>query len=818
MEPRLEIPPCPIEDVLALERELGVSWALAQVLVRRGLSEPAAARAWMAAAEAHDPTAFGGIADAVAVVLRHVESGSQITVHGDYDADGVCSAAILVRTLRTLGATADWFLPSRTEDGYGLSAATVERLAARGTRLLVTTDCGITAVSEVAAARALGMDVVVSDHHAPRADGTLPDAPLVHPAVCGYPCADLCAAGVAYKLARALLAAAGADPAVADGDLDLVALATVADCVPLRGENRRLVRAGVAALARTPKPGLRALMRIAQVDPAALDSRAIGFRLAPRINAAGRLHRADAGLELLLTDDPDRAARIAAELDQANAERRHTETRILFEAEAQVAELGDRRAYVLWGEDWHPGVIGIAASRIAERHHRPAVLVAIAGDTATGSGRSIPAFDLLGALDACAEHLLRHGGHRAAAGCTVATDRLEAFREAFEAHAGRVLDDADLVPTERVDAVVAGDELGQALAEELAALAPFGTGNPEVSLLVPGGRLTDPRPMGEGKHLRFTLEAGGVRARAVAFGATRLPARAEDAVDATFTIELNEWGGAVEPRLVLRRARDAVGGPIEVVGEPPDFVTGVIAEVYAPLSPDGADQPSSLPTVHDPLPEATVTGVLGRTVRDRRAGGVAGTIGALVASAEPVLVVCADVSRRLTGLTARLGGFALCAWTTLERMPDVVMAYPHVVALDPPPTGGLIGRLRAGIPAQTAHLAWGDAELRFAWHVYRELHDLRQPLTAVYRALRRGDGLEAALRGDGARPRSAAVAGRLLRVLCELGLVELDRASFSAHVPPAQRTELERSPAFRCYEARRREGDRWLLSAPAAAA
>ena len=270
----------------------------------------------------------------------------------------------------------------------------------------MTVDCAITAVDEVAAARAAGLDVVVTDHHAPRADGALPDAPIVHPAVGGYPCPELCAAGVAHLLARALLEAAGMDAAAADADLDLVALATVADCVPLVDENRRLVREGLRALASTRKPGLQALMKVARVDPSGVDAGAIGFRLAPRINAAGRLHRADAGLELLLTSDVERARAIADELDRVNVERRDVETRILFEAEAQVAAAraggAEPAAYVLAADGWHPGVIGIVASRIAERHHRPAVLIALDGDEGTGSGRSIPAFDLLGGLDACA--------------------------------------------------------------------------------------------------------------------------------------------------------------------------------------------------------------------------------------------------------------------------------------------------------------------------------------------------------------------------------------------------------------------------------
>ena len=768
---RFDIAPCSMADVLALERELGVSATVAQVLVRRGLADPARAQAFLEGADAHDPSAFAGIDEAVALILGHVARGTRITVHGDYDVDGVCSTAILVRGLRALGADPDWYLPSRTEDGYGLSAATVRRLAARGTALLVTADCAITAVEEVAAARAAGMDVVVTDHHQPRADGTLPAAPIVHPRVGGYPCADLCAAGVAHKLVEALLAAAGHDPAAGSADLDLVALATVADCVPLAGENRRLVREGLRALAQTTKPGLRALMRVARVDPTALDARAIGFRLAPRINAAGRLYRADAGLELVLTPDPARAEAIAAELDNANAERRHTETRILFEAEAQVAAAGDRPAYVLAGDDWHPGVIGIVASRIAERHHRPVVLVALDGEQGTGSGRSIPAFDLLGGLDACAGLLLRHGGHRAAAGCTVARTALGAFRAAFEEHAAAVLRPEDLVPVERVDAVVAGDELGLDLAEELGRLAPFGIGNPDVSLLVPAARLADARPMGEGKHVRFTVEAGGARARAVAFGMGRLPDGADGPLDATFTLELNEWNGSVEPRLVLRHACPPEPGPIEVLGEPEDL----LALALTPAAPPVAAGPRPLPS----------------SVRDRRGGGVAGTIGALVASGERVLVVCADARLRARHLEGRLGGFSLCSWAALARDPGLAAGHDHVVALDP--CAGADGDAVLGALAATAtvHLAWGASEAAFALRVCERDLDLRPAAVALYRALRAGQPLEPSVAAGG---RAAALA---LRALTEVGVVAVDPATHAVRLPDVPPADLGQAPTFR---------------------
>jgi single-stranded-DNA-specific exonuclease len=782
VERRLDIPPAPIAEVRALERALGVSFATAQVLVRRGLGEEGAARAWLAADEAHEPSAFAGIDRAVSVVLEHVRSGSRVTIHGDYDVDGVCSTAILVRALRSLGADVDWFLPSRGEDGYGLGAATVERLAQRGTRLLITADCAITAVDEVARARARGMDVVVTDHHSVRADGALPDAPIVHPVVCGYPCPDLCAAGVAYKFARALLAGAGRDPMAADEDLDLVALATVADCVPLRGENRRLVREGLRALAASPKPGIRALLRVAQVDPSALDARSIGFRLAPRINAAGRMYRADAGLELVLTDDAERAAAIADELDHANAERRHTETRILFEAEAQVREAGEQPAYVLAGDGWHPGVIGIVASRIAERHHRPCVLIALDGAEGTGSGRSIPAFDLLGGLDAASTHLLRHGGHRAAAGCTVARSEVDAFRAAFVAHARAALAPEDLVPVERVDAVVAGDELGLALAEELERLAPFGIGNPEVSLLVPAARLADARPMGEeGRHVRFTVEAGGHRARAVAFGVGSLPQG--EVHDVTFALELNEWNGAVEPRLVLRHAQPPAPAPIALVGEPADPVAAALAELGAPLPVAGAS--SRAPGVP----------------RDRRGGGAAGTLAALVASGEPVLVACADARRRRGHLEGRLGGFALVAWHALEREPSLLSSYAHVLALDPPAAA-----TQAALIDERFTLAWGEAETAYALRGHEAAYDVRPVAAAVYRALRDGAAHASGhpLAVAVAAAPSPAAAGRALRVLDELGLVRVD--GHSARLLPAQRTDLDRSPAFRAYATRLVEG------------
>jgi single-stranded-DNA-specific exonuclease len=795
VQARLETQPYAFAAAARLSAQLGCSHVVAQVLVRRGLADPAVARAFLAAEDRHALAEWPGLADAAARIHGHVERGSRITVHGDYDVDGICSTAILVRALRTLGANVDWYLPSRIDDGYGLARATVEKLAGRGTQLLITVDCAVTAVEEVAAAIARGMDVVVTDHHSPRADGVLPDAPLVHPRINGYPCADLCAAGVAHKLAQALLAHAGEDPALAEEDLDLVALATVADVVPLQGENRRLVRAGLRALASTHKVGLRALMDVARVDPSGLDESAIGFRLGPRLNASGRLYRADAGLELLLTEDRERAKAVAAELDLVNTERRDVETRIRFEAEALVAEHPEGNALVLAAEGWHPGVIGIVASRIAERHFRPTVLIALDGEEGSGSGRSIPAFDLLGGLHAGSAHLLRYGGHKAAAGLTIARSNVESFRAAFLEHAAAVLGPDDLVPEVRIDAIAQGDALSLDLAEELQALAPFGQGNPPVSLLVPAAHLTDPCALGEnGRHVRFTLSAGGARSRCVQFGnGSTLPVAPDEPADAAVRLEIDRYNGAVSPKLVLRRAQRCRPRTIDVLGEA-EFAPGLQRE----LDRDLQERPSMRFSQ--------------RTARDLRGTGIAGLLADLVATGEPVLAVVAHAPHRARALSERVGGFALVSWAALCDEPQLAVPYVHVVALDPPTC--------EAHPAGEGwtHMAWGTPELDFALRIHEWDFALRDPLTAVYRALKAANGAsgevtEQLLRGEGPQPRSAALAGRLVRVLTELGLASFDRAGQG--LKPAenpQRTQLERSAAYTAYQRRLEDGRRFLTN------
>ncbi|MFZ0976499.1 MAG: DHHA1 domain-containing protein, partial [Solirubrobacteraceae bacterium] len=477
----------------------------------------------------------------------------------------------------------------------------------------------------------------------------------------------------------------------------------------------------------------------------------------------------------------------------------------VWEAEAQVAELGERRAYVLAGEDWHPGVVGIVASRIVEHHHRPVVVVALDGDVGSGSARSITGFDLLGALHATAEHLERYGGHRAAAGMTLRRGRIDGFRRAFEDHAEAVLPDELLIVRERVDAIASGCELGLDLAEELELLEPCGMGNPRSRLLVPGARLRDPRPMGDGRHLRFVVGSGGINARAVSFGCDgKLGVEPDEPVDATFRLERNFWNGAVEPRLVLGHARPCAPEAIEVLGEPEDYLAAALDAREAALDSRGVEG----------HPAPAVPGK--RTILDRRGHSPLAVLRDAVAAGGEVLGVCSDAPRRLSGLSARVGGFALISYHALERDPEIAEQFVHLVALDPPASSRARQLLAGG--GGFAHLAWGEPELRFAQQMHELEYGLRASLVAFYRALRlrgrvTGQELEHLLRGDGPHARPARLAARLVKVLAELELVSLDRDLPALAIAGAAPTALERSPAYRVYAQQYEDGRQFLSSA-----
>jgi single-stranded-DNA-specific exonuclease len=835
-------------EARSLIEALDLSEPVAVTLVRRGYRTVAEARAFLDADERHGPLEFGRMGEVVELIREAIAGGRTITVHGDYDCDGVCSTAILVRALRELGAICDWYIPDRLRDGYGLTTEGVERLATRGTGLLLTTDCGVGCADEVAAARRIGVDVIVTDHHEP--GDRLPDCPVLHPRLSGYPCPELCATGVAYKLAAALLG-----PDQVERELDLVALATVADLVPLRGENRALVRAGLAVARRAGRPGLRALCRAAGVESVRMDEGDLAFRLAPRINAAGRLYRADAGVELMLTEDRERAAAIAAELDDANRERRDAERAVLDAAERARRELTQEvaaaPALVLSGEGWHAGVVGIAASRLVERHWVPVVLIGVdAEGRGRGSGRAIPGFDLLGALDACGEHLSRYGGHRAAAGLEIEAGRIDAFRQAFAAHAREVLGDRELIRTEGIDAVVGGESLGHDVAEQLGRLGPFGMGNPGVRLLVPSARLCDVRPMGEDdKHARFRLESGSRSALGVAFGVNGNLAehRHAEPLDVSVELELNEWQGAVSPRVVLGELYP--GSPDEALAETPqpddgEWINRLDAEREAPLD---AWPPTA-------LSEATDAGARREAIDRRGASGVA-TVAAVASSGGAVLVLCADALRRRAlveraAAPARFGGgtraiasgrladdasrdaitmvgetgtgVVLADWAALERNPRMASEFEHVVIVDPAPFRHLERAASAG--PGFLHVAWGKAEVELALRVHSEEWPDRPAVEGLYRSLRSAasdpsshvealglDRLRELLHGPGRYARSPEVAARRLRLLEELGAVAWEASATARRIlVVSSEGNLDELETFVAYRERYEEGRQFL--------
>ena len=832
-------------EARAIALALEIAEPVAVTLVRRGYRTVTDARRFLDAADDHDPFEFDSMTGISARLLAAAEAGTRITVHGDYDVDGVCSTAILVSTLRELGADCDWYIPDRLGDGYGLTVAGVEALANRGTGLLVTVDCGIACAEEVGAAHRAGMEVIVTDHHQP--GDVLPDCPILHPALSDYPFAELCATGVAYKLACALR---GAD-AVAR-DLDLVALATVADLVPLRGENRALVRRGLAEARRARRPGLRALMAVASVQPERLDEGDIAFRLAPRINAAGRLYRADAGVELMLTTDESRATAIAQELESANRERRRVEDEVLTGAERALRELpseqADAAALVIAGEGWHPGVIGIVASRLVERHWRPVILIGLDGEgRGRGSGRSVPGFDLLEGLRACDEYLLRYGGHRAAAGVEISADRIAAFREAFVAHTEGVLTDAVDLAAEPMDAVVGGESLGHDVAEQLQRLGPFGLGNPAVNWLVPSATLTDVRPMGEGeRHARFSLRSGPRRALGVAFGANgEVSSVADSPVDVSVRLELNEFNGAVAPRVVLA---DLYPADATVVGESDSEETIPEIEFWQRLDAEREADLSAWPP-RDLV--ATIAGP-GRELVDRRGASGIATVAALASSGETILVLCADALRRrelveravrparfgggevavvsgrlsrdhvaaaLQGLRAAGSGVALADWSALGAAPGLGEGFVHIVIVDPAPFAHLEDIARAGCGYLHTLCSQRDTELSL--RALAEDWPQRETLAWHFRALQRAAGGEslaaadahATLSGAGhPYPRAPEVAARYVRVLEEVGLVRWhgSGAQRSLGVVSSEGIDLGQSPAFRAYGERLEEGKRWL--------
>ena len=496
----------------------------------------------------HDPFGFLSMDKAVARLARAVREQELIFIHGDYDVDGICSTTILTRVIRGLGGKAMPFIPRRIEDGYDLSDAGVDAAMAASAKVVVTCDCGTGAVAPIARLCGSGIDVIVTDHHLP--SGDLPDClAILNPKRIGdgYPDKDLAAVGVTFKLGLALARELGASDNFVWAMLDLVALATVADVAPLRGENRVFVRYGLKMLAETRNIGMRALLRASGLDGKQLTAGRIGFILAPRLNAAGRLGHAIRGVELLLTDDEHQANIIARELEELNQRRQDIDRATLEQARERVLamDLDEMFSIVLADDNWHPGVIGIVASRLVEEFGRPAVLIALSGDQGKGSGRSIPKFDLHGALGKAKDLLLRYGGHRVAAGVTIARDLVPAFAARFNEIAHSQLTPADLIPEIRVDLEVSIDGMDGRLESLFRHFEPFGIGNPTPVLLARNVVIArPPRPVGK-DGLKLVLDTGTGSLDAIGWGLAGRAAEFQPGtkVDVAFRLERDDYRG-----------------------------------------------------------------------------------------------------------------------------------------------------------------------------------------------------------------------------------------------------------------------------------
>jgi len=551
--------------VAAFAGELAIPPLVAGLLLARGLDSASAAGFLSGRlADLPDPLLLPDMPRAAARVAAAVQSGERLAVHGDYDVDGITGTSLLVEGLRRCGADIDYHLPLRLKDGYGLSGPALEQAAAAGVKVVISVDCGVSAAEEARLAKELDLDLIITDHHQP--PEVLPEAfAIVNPqrADSVFPFRDLAGVGVAFFLLIAVRRAlreggwftSRPEPDL-KGVLDLVALGTIADLVPLHGVNRILTQHGLALLASGVRPGIDALKEVAGVKM--MNCGVVGFQLAPRLNAAGRLEDATRGVELLLESDRRKALETARLLDRFNRERQQIENQTLLEALEMVASLPAEvtHSLVLAVDGWHPGVIGIVASRLVEKFYRPTVLIALDGEAGKGSARSIRGLHLYQTLQACADDLLAFGGHEMAAGLSLRSDRVPAFAQHFEAAARGVLRDEELQPVLFYDGVVLLEELDFAQVAGLERLAPFGMGNPEPVLLLEAVRIRQVQSLGGG-HLRFLACQGGESLAAIAFGMAERSEAFMGEVDLLVSPQINRFNGRETVQLRVRDVRQS---------------------------------------------------------------------------------------------------------------------------------------------------------------------------------------------------------------------------------------------------------------------
>lgn len=561
-------------------RKLGISPIIAQILINRGIHTIEQGRKFLVSElhQLHSPLLFKDMDKAVTRILSALRAKERILVYGDYDTDGLTAAALLVQVFRRLGADVDCFIPNRMVEGYGLHHDVLKKALAQGTGLVITVDCGISDMAEICWAKENNLDLIVTDHHEPPEE--IPPAyAVINPKVTdsGYPFKDLAGVGVALKLGQALLDAAGQGSDAWRDYLDLVCLGTIADIVPIQGENRILVKHGLPALGDTRRPGIQALIDVSTVKKSDIGPREVGFSLAPRLNAAGRTGAPELALELLLTEDDGEALELACRLNKANQERQRIESAVLEEALGMLeSDREKEESFVLSlaSENWHPGVIGIVASRLTDRFYRPSLLISLEGEEGRGSARSIPGFNMYKALAHCQEHLLEYGGHALAAGFTIKRSNIECFFRELESYAREATRGESLIPLLEIDGLIEIEQVSEALVSEINLLKPFGHANPGPLLGCRRAKLLESRGVGKGSaHLKLRLRGNKTIFDGIGFnlGAYAEALASGEDVDLAFVPEINEYNGRRSVQLEVKGlGAPAVFAPLDEPGQSGD--------------------------------------------------------------------------------------------------------------------------------------------------------------------------------------------------------------------------------------------------------
>lgn len=550
-----------------LSQELAISPIVAQVLINRGIIDAASGYDFLHSGlhQLTDPTVMKDMLKSVHRIASAINSKEKITIYGDYDVDGITASALMVQMLSDLGADVEYYIPERQSEGYGLNGVALEQLAATGTKLLITVDCGISAIREVSAIKGK-MEVIITDHHQP--PDTLPEAyAILNPkqSDCLFPHKQLAGVGVAFKLCQALWRHYHPEEKQYQQYLDIVALGTIADIVPLVGENRVLVKLGLAQLQHTQNEGLKALQEVCGIAGQKMDTGKVGFVLAPRLNAAGRISHAAAGVELLTTTDPLRAKELAMLLNMENTTRQEVEREILADADRIAEGMNPlkEKVLVVVGQDWHPGVIGIVASRLVEKYYRPIVMITVKDGIGKGSCRSIPGFDMYAALKSAGDLLIQYGGHKQAAGLTIAPDNIMALRQRLSHFAEETLQEEDYIPKIHIDTMIAIEEVTSVLIEQMACLEPYGMGNPGPIFGSRRLKVTDIRTIGQdGRHIKLKINRKNTPTDVLGWDMGELSGTLvrQNFVDLAFYPEFNDWQGT---RSIQLRAHDVRTSEIE---------------------------------------------------------------------------------------------------------------------------------------------------------------------------------------------------------------------------------------------------------------